>query len=69
METNDVTQQDRRGFLQVAGAAKGIIDPTKVVRIALQDAASIAGLLITTIEPNRRVTVAVLRVGGGCFSR
>jgi chaperonin GroEL len=27
---------------------KGIIDPTKVVRIALQDAASIAGLLITT---------------------
>ena len=28
--------------------AAGIIDPTKVVRIALQDAASIAGLLITT---------------------
>ena len=28
--------------------AKGIIDPTKVVRCALQDAASIAGLLITT---------------------
>jgi len=26
----------------------GIIDPTKVVRIALQDAASIAGLLVTT---------------------
>ena len=26
----------------------GIIDPTKVVRIALQDAASVAGLLITT---------------------
>ena len=26
----------------------GIIDPTKVVRTALQDAASIAGLLITT---------------------
>jgi chaperonin GroEL len=26
----------------------GIIDPTKVVRVALQDAASIAGLLITT---------------------
>ena len=25
--------------------AKGIIDPTKVVRTALQDAASIAGLL------------------------
>jgi chaperonin GroEL len=28
--------------------ANGIIDPTKVVRTALQDAASIAGLLITT---------------------
>src|SRR5712692_4966379 len=28
--------------------SKGIIDPTKVVRHALQDAASIAGLLITT---------------------
>ncbi|WP_262691101.1 chaperonin GroEL [Kordiimonas aestuarii] len=28
--------------------AKGIIDPTKVVRTALQDAASIAGLMITT---------------------
>jgi chaperonin GroEL len=27
---------------------KGIIDPAKVVRIALQDAASIAGLMITT---------------------
>ncbi len=26
----------------------GIIDPTKVVRAALQDAASVAGLLITT---------------------
>jgi chaperonin GroEL len=29
-------------------SANGIIDPTKVVRSALQDAASIAGLLITT---------------------
>jgi chaperonin GroEL len=28
--------------------AAGIIDPTKVVRVALQDAASVAGLLITT---------------------
>ena len=28
--------------------SKGIIDPAKVVRSALQDAASIAGLLITT---------------------
>ena len=28
--------------------SKGIIDPTKVVRAALQNAASVAGLLITT---------------------
>jgi len=27
---------------------KGIINPTKVVRTALQDAASVAGLLVTT---------------------
>jgi chaperonin GroEL len=29
-------------------STKGIIDPTKVVRAALQGAASVAGLLITT---------------------
>ncbi|MGH6856035.1 MAG: TCP-1/cpn60 chaperonin family protein, partial [Aestuariivirga sp.] len=28
--------------------AAGIIDPTKVVRVALQDAASVAAILITT---------------------
>jgi len=28
--------------------AAGIIDPTKVVRLALQNAASVAGLMITT---------------------
>jgi len=28
--------------------SKGVIDPTKVVRAALQDAASVAGLLVTT---------------------
>ena len=27
---------------------EGVIDPTKVVRLALQDAASVAALLITT---------------------
>ncbi len=47
-------QKDRNyGFDAQAGKYKdlvkaGIIDPTKVVRTALQDAASIAGLLITT---------------------
>ena len=29
-------------------SSKGIIDPAKVVRAALQDAASVAGLLVTT---------------------
>ncbi len=42
-----------KGFNAVTGdyedlAAAGIIDPTKVVRTALQNAASIAGLLLTT---------------------
>jgi len=42
-----------RGYDAQKGAyvdmfAAGIIDPTKVVRTALQDAASVAGLLITT---------------------
>jgi chaperonin GroEL len=34
----------------------GIIDPTKVVRLALQGAASIAGLLITTRGDDCRQT-------------
>jgi chaperonin GroEL len=42
-----------KGFNAVTGefedlAAAGIIDPTKVVRTALQNAASISGLLLTT---------------------
>ena len=41
----------------------GIIDPTKVVRLALQDAASVAGLLITTEamvaeKPEKKTTPA-----------
>ena len=41
------------GFNAQTGAygdlvAQGVIDPAKVVRCALQDAASVAGLLITT---------------------
>ncbi len=39
---------DAQGGAYVDMVKAGIIDPTKVVRIALQDAASIAGLLITT---------------------
>jgi chaperonin GroEL len=49
--------------------AKGIIDPTKVVRTALQDAASIAGLLITTeamvAELPKKQTSAPAMPGGG----
>jgi chaperonin GroEL len=49
---------------------KGIIDPTKVVRCALQDAASIAGLLITTEAmvaelPQKKGQGAGMPPGGG----
>ncbi|HUI20163.1 MAG TPA: chaperonin GroEL [Methylocella sp.] len=46
----------------------GIIDPTKVVRTALQDAASVAGLLITTeaivVEAPKKETPAMPGGGG-----
>ena len=49
--------------------SKGIIDPTKVVRCALQDAASVAGLLITTeamvAELPKKETAAPPMPGGG----
>ena len=49
--------------------SKGIIDPTKVVRAALQNAASIAGLLITTeamvAERPKKETGAPAMPGGG----
>ena len=49
--------------------SKGIIDPTKVVRHALQDAASIAGLLITTeamvAERPKKETPMPAMPGGG----
>ena len=49
---------------------KGIIDPTKVVRIALQDGASIAGLLITTEamvaeKPKKETPMPGMPPGGG----
>jgi len=49
---------------------KGIIDPTKVVRCALQDAASIAGLLITTEAmvaelPKKQSAGPAMPPGGG----
>jgi chaperonin GroEL len=50
--------------------SKGIIDPTKVVRIALQDGASIAGLLITTEamvaeKPKKETPLPAMPPGGG----
>jgi chaperonin GroEL len=50
--------------------SKGIIDPTKVVRTALQDAASIAGLLMTTEamvaeKPKKEAPLPPMPPGGG----
>jgi len=49
----------------------GIIDPAKVVRIALQDAASVAGLLITTealiVEKVEKKSAAPAAPGGGDY--
>ncbi|HUJ46856.1 MAG TPA: TCP-1/cpn60 chaperonin family protein, partial [Rhizomicrobium sp.] len=47
---------------------KGIVDPTKVVRIALQDAASVAALLITTeamVADRPKKDAAPAMPGGG----
>ena len=48
----------------------GIIDPTKVVRTALQDAASVAGLLVTTEamvaeKPEKKAPAGMPPGGGG----
>ena len=47
----------------------GIVDPAKVVRVALQDAASIAGLLVTTeamiAEAPKKETAPAMPGGGG----
>jgi chaperonin GroEL len=48
--------------------SKGIIDPTKVVRTALQDAASIAGLLMTIMvaeKPKKEAPMPAMPPGGG----
>jgi chaperonin GroEL len=48
--------------------AAGIIDPTKVVRVALQNAASVAGLLITTqamIAERPETSIPSMPQGGG----
>ena len=49
LETSDMNQgYDAQNDKYVDMVKAGIIDPAKVVRVALQDAASIAALLITT---------------------
>ncbi|MXQ12608.1 chaperonin GroEL [Microvirga makkahensis] len=50
----------------------GIIDPAKVVRVALEDAASVAGLLITTEamvaeKPKKEATAPAMPAGGMDF--
>jgi len=49
--------------------AKGIIDPTKVVRVAIQNAASVAALLITTeamvAEIPKKTAAGGMPPGGG----
>src|SRR5712664_3589254 len=50
--------------------AKGIVDPAKVVRAALQDAASVAGLLVTTEAmvaelPKKQASMPAMPGGGG----
>ena len=51
---------------------EGIIDPVKVVRTALQDAASIAGLLVTTEamiadKPEEKDAAGGMPAGGICL--
>jgi chaperonin GroEL len=50
--------------------SKGIIDPTKVVRVAIQNASSVAALLITTEAmvaelPKKQPPAAGMPPGGG----
>jgi len=65
----DNHHQPKKGeYVNLVG--KGIIDPTKVVRSALQNAASIAGLLITTEAmvaeaPKKQGGAPAMPPGGG----
>ena len=47
----------------------GVIDPTKVVRLALQDAASVAGLLVTTEAMVAEIARAEGRAGDAAWRR
>src|SRR5499433_2586119 len=70
LDANDLN----RGFDAQSGEyvdmiRAGIIDPTKVVRLALQNAASVAGLLVTTeamvAEKPKKETSPAMPTGGG----
>ena len=73
VETSFVSKSaDQAGNAEILGdlVSKGIIDPTKVVRTALQDAASIAGLLMTTEamvaeKPKKETPMPAMPPGGG----
>jgi chaperonin GroEL len=59
---------DAQGEKYVDFIEAGIVDPTKVVRVALQNAASVAGLLITTeamITDRPKKDSAPMQGGGG----
>jgi chaperonin GroEL len=61
---------DAQGGDYVDMVKKGIIDPTKVVRQALQGASSVAGLLITTEAmvaelPKKKDNMPAMPPGGG----
>lgn len=71
------TEKDAVGFNAETGVfedliAAGVIDPTKVSRFALQNAASVAGLLITTAamvaeKPEEKEKTPPMPPGGGMY--
>ena len=68
--TTRTTATTRRRASTPTWSRPGIIDPTKVVRHALQDAASVAGLLITTEamvaeKPEPKTPMPAMPPGGG----
>ncbi|MCW2315077.1 chaperonin GroEL [Rhodoblastus acidophilus] len=70
LESNDYAFGfDAQSGQYVDMVKKGIIDPTKVVRTAIQDAASVSGLLITTeaiiVEAPKKDAGPALPPGGG----
>jgi chaperonin GroEL len=68
-QKNPVHGYDAQSGNYVDMVKAGIIDPTKVVRLALQNAASVAGLLITTeamiAETPQKAAPAMAGGGGG----